>query len=237
MLHSLLLRLLLAHALIEPYKAPVPLGEAAQHPHPPYPAKYPNRMLFQPALHHPRRLRPVQQIIGQKQQRLNGPAEIRKPRYVLEQQRIIEDGAGFEVGAAAEGDVSKHAGDHDDSHEAVRRLVSLHCDVASTQTGDRLAIHGYHSRSSFGIGRHGRLDGYEVGCAVGREDGQAVETDVDQVSIPSGEAGEVGVVLEVADQRVLVIIVHVGDDALLRCFVCALGGSVRHCCCNAHLQL
>ena len=116
-----------------------------------------------------------------------------------EPQRVVEDGAGFEVGAAAEGDVSEQAGDHDDGHEAVRRLVSLHRDVAGTQTGDRLAVHGYHSRSSFGVGCHGRLDGYEVGCAVGREDGQAVEADVDQVSIPSREAGQVGVVLEVAD--------------------------------------
>ena len=110
---------------------------------------------------------------------MNGPTEIRKPRHVLEPQRLVEDGAGLEVGAAAEGDVSEQAGDHDDGHEAVRRLVSLYRDVAGTQTGGGLAVHGYHSRSSFGVGCHGRLDGYEVGCAVGRKDGQAVEADVD----------------------------------------------------------
>ena len=199
MLQSLLPRLLLPHALIEPYKAPVPLGEAAQHPHPPHPTKHPNRMLLQPALHQPPRLRRVQQIIRQKQQRLNGPTEIRKPRHVLEPQRLVEEGPRLEVGAAAKGDVSEDASDHDDGHEAVRRLVSLHRDVAGAQTGDRLAVHGHDPRSSFGIGCHGRLDGYEVGCAVRSEDGQAVEAHVDQVGVPSGEAGEVGVVLQVAD--------------------------------------
>ena len=189
MLHSLLLRLLLPHALIESDKTPIPLREATQHPHPPHPTKHPNRMLFQPALHQPRRLRRVQQIIGQEQQWLNGPTEIRKSGYVLESQGIIENGAGLEVGAAAERDVSEHAGDHDHGHEAVRRLVFLHCDVAGSQTGDGLAVHGYHSRSSFGVGCHGWIDRYEVGCAAGGEDGQAVKADVDQVSIPSGEAG------------------------------------------------
>ena len=48
------------------------------------------------------------------------------------------------------------------------------------------------------------------------------------MGITSGEAGELGVVLEVADKGVLVIVVHVGDDALLRCSICALGGFVRH---------
>ena len=199
MLYSLLLRLLLPHALIEPYKTSFTLGEAAQHPHPPYLTEHPNGMLFQPALHHPRRLCRVQQIVGQKQQRLNGPTKIRKPRHVLELQGVVEDGPRLEVCAAAEGDVSEHAGDQDDGHEAVRRLISLHRDVADSQTGNRLAVHGYHSRSSFGKGCHGGPDGYKVGCAIGREDGQVVEADVDQVSIPGGEAGQVSVVLKVAD--------------------------------------
>lgn len=64
--------------------------------------------------------------------------------------------------------------------------------------------------------------------AIGRQDGQAVEGDVGQMGTASGKAGEMGVVLEVADQGVLVVVVHVGDDALLRCFVRAAGGFVRH---------
>lgn len=53
----------------------------------------------------------------------------------------------------------------------------------------------------------------------------------------SGKAGEPGVVLEVADQGVLVVVVHVGDDAPFRCVVCASGALVRHRGgCNAYDQ-
>lgn len=68
-------------------------------------------------------------------------------------------------------------------------------------------------------------------CAVGREDGQVVEADVSQVGITSGKAGELGVVLEVVDKRILVILVHVGDYALLRCGIGCFGAFVRHAGC------
>ena len=132
--------------------------------------------------------------------------------------------------------MSEQAGDEDYGHETMRRLVFLHCDVASTQAGNCLAVHSDHSGSGFRIGSHGWLDGYDVRCARGREDGQAVKTDVDQLGITGGEAGELSVVLQVAYQGVLVIIVHMGDDALLRCFICVLGGFVPHSGCSASLR-
>ena len=134
----------------------------------------------------------------------------------------------FEVCAAAEGHVGQRAGYEDDCHEAARWLVSLHRDIASLQAGNCLAVHGYHSRSSFRPGRHGRLDRYGMRSAVGRENSQVVEADVGQMGIASGKAGELGVVLKVADKGVLVVVVHVGDDALLRCCIGGLGGLVRH---------
>lgn len=46
--------------------------------------------------------------------------------------------------------------------------------------------------------------------------------------VTSGEAGELGVVPEVADEGVLMIVVHVSNDALLRCFICTLRFFVIH---------
>ena len=134
----------------------------------------------------------------------------------------------FEIGAAAEGDVGERAGDEDGCHESARWFVFLHRDAAGPQATNRLGVHGYHSRSGFGPRCHGGLDGYGMRGTIGGEDGQVVETDVGQVGITSGKAGELGVVLQVADKGVLVVVVHVGDDALLRCFVLALGEVVRH---------
>lgn len=65
-------------------------------------------------------------------------------------------------------------------------------------------------------------------CTIGREDGQVVVPDVGEMGITGGKAGEVGVVLKVADEGVLVVIVHVGDDALLRCCIGRLGVLLRH---------
>lgn len=75
--------------------------------------------------------------------------------------------------------MGEQADDKDYGHEAPRRLVPLHRDVASSQAGHCLAVHGYHPRSRFRPGCHGRFDGYGVWCAIGREDGHAVEADVD----------------------------------------------------------
>ena len=61
---------------------------------------------------------------------LNYPTELRKARYIPEQ-RIVKDGTGFEVGAAAEADVGERAGNEDCGHPAARGLVFLHRDVAS----------------------------------------------------------------------------------------------------------
>ena len=74
--------------------------------------------------------------------------------------------------------MGERAGDEDDRHKAARWLVLLHRDVANPQAGDRFSVHGYHSRSSFRPGCHGRLDGYGMRCAAGREDGQVGEADV-----------------------------------------------------------
>ena len=65
-------------------------------------------------------------------------------------------------------------------------------------------------------------------CTFGGEDGEVVEADVNQVGIASREAGELGVVFKVANEGVLVLVVHVGDDALLRCGIGCLGGLFRH---------
>ena len=46
------------------------------------------------------------------------------------------------------------------------------------------------------------------------------------MGIASGETGEMGVVSEIADQGVLMVVVHVRDDSVLCCFICALGGFV-----------
>lgn len=75
--------------------------------------------------------------------------------------------------------MGEQADDEDHGHEAARRLVPLHRDVAGPQPGDRLAVHGHHPRSRVGPGCHGGFDGYGVRGAVGREDGHAVEADVD----------------------------------------------------------
>ena len=64
--------------------------------------------------------------------------------------------------------------------------------------------------------------------AVGGEDGQVVETNVGQMRVASGKAGEMGVVPEVADKGVLMIVIHVSDDALFRRFIRAFGDSVPH---------
>lgn len=65
-------------------------------------------------------------------------------------------------------------------------------------------------------------------CAVGGEDSQVVEANVGQMRVASGKAGETGVIPEVADKGVLMIVIHVGDDALFRCFICAFGSFVPH---------
>ena len=184
-------------------------------------------MLLQPGLHHPHCFEYMQRHHGPEQKRLNGPTEIREARDVFEQ-CIIVHGARFEVGAAAERDVSEQTRDEDYSHEAARWLIFLHRDVASPQTSDGLTVHGDHPWSGFWPGRHGRLDGYSMRSAGRCEDGQAVEVDVVQTRVPSGKAGELGVVPKVADQGVLMILVHVGDDPLLRCFVRALGCLLCH---------
>ena len=69
---------------------------------------------------------------------------------------------------------------------------------------------------------------------VGGEDCQVVETNVDQMRVASGKIGEMGVVAEVADKGVLMIVIHVRDDALFRCFIRAFGDSVPHdgACCD-----
>ena len=50
--------------------------------------------------------------------------------------------------------------------------------------------------------------------------------------VTSGEAGAPGVVPKVADKGVLVIVVHVGDDALLRCFIRTLRAFLCHSGCT-----
>lgn len=65
-------------------------------------------------------------------------------------------------------------------------------------------------------------------CAVGGEDGQVVEANVGQMRVASGKAGEMGVVPKVADEGVLMVVVHVSDDALLCCFIRAFRDFVRH---------
>lgn len=67
-----------------------------------------------------------------------------------------------------------------------------------------------------------------MGCTFGGEDGEVVEADVNQIGIASREAGELDVVFEVANEGVLVVVIHVGDDALLRCGIGCLGGFFRH---------
>ena len=57
------------------------------------------------------------------------------------------------------------------------------------------------------------------------------------MGIASGETGEMGVVSEVADQGVLVVVVHVRDDSVLCCFIWALGGFVRHSGSDADVSL
>ena len=57
-------------------------------------------------------------------------------------------------------------------------------------------------------------------------DGEAIVSDVRQAGITSREGGKVAHVLEEADERVLVVIVHVCDDASLR--NCFLGNRVCH---------
>lgn len=51
------------------------------------------------------------------------------------------------------------------------------------------------------------------------------------MGIASREAGELGVVFKVANEGVLVVVVHVGDDALLRCGIGCSGGFFRHSGC------
>ena len=57
-------------------------------------------------------------------------------------------------------------------------------------------------------------------------DGEVTVGDVGQSGITGRGGGKMTVVLEEADERVLVVIVHVGDDASLRS--CLLGGRVSH---------
>lgn len=57
-------------------------------------------------------------------------------------------------------------------------------------------------------------------------DSDVIKGDVGQSGITGGEGGKVTEVLEEADERVLVVIVHMGDDASLRS--CFLGGRVGH---------
>lgn len=57
-------------------------------------------------------------------------------------------------------------------------------------------------------------------------DGEVIIGDVRQAGITGREGGKVTEVLEEADERVLVVIVHVCDDTSLR--DCFLGGRVCH---------
>ena len=65
-------------------------------------------------------------------------------------------------------------------------------------------------------------------CTIGRENSQVDVADIGKMGITGGEAGEIGVVLEVADEGVLVVVVHVGDDALLRYCIGVFGAILRH---------
>lgn len=54
-----------------------------------------------------------------------------------------------------------------------------------------------------------------------------VETQVRQLCMTSSKGGEVTEVLEIADERVLMVVIHVGDDSLLCGHI--LCDRVRHC--------
>lgn len=58
-------------------------------------------------------------------------------------------------------------------------------------------------------------------------DGEVIIGDAGQSGITGGEGGKMTEVLEEADERVLVVIVHVGDDANLRSFFGGRAGHVR----------
>ena len=67
-----------------------------------------------------------------------------------------------------------------------------------------------------------------MSCTIGREYGQVIVADIGKMGITGREAGEIDVVLKVADEGVLVVFVHVGDDALLRCCIGVFGVLLRH---------
>ena len=60
---------------------------------------------------------------------------------------------------------------------------------------------------------------------ITRCNGHKIECDIRELSVAGSKRRQMGVVLQVADQGVLVIGVHVGDDALFRGCVFVL---VRH---------
>lgn len=57
------------------------------------------------------------------------------------------------------------------------------------------------------------MNWYDVsGSWVGGDD-EVVKCDVGEMSVPSGERGKMAEVLEISDERILMITVHMFDDA------------------------
>lgn len=60
------------------------------------------------------------------------------------------------------------------------------------------------------------MDRYDVsGSPVGGDD-EVIKCDVAESGVPGGEGGEMAEMLEVSDERILMVFVHVRDDPLFR---------------------
>ncbi|KKA19323.1 hypothetical protein T310_6690 [Rasamsonia emersonii CBS 393.64] len=203
---------LLAHKGVESHQSPDSLDEIVDDPGPPQPGEQGHAVWPQPLDSEVDCLSKVDRRHGRYQKRLDRVAESGEAWHVAERDGV-ERRPGQEVAASRERNKGRQADGEQDRVGSRRRPVLPDDDVGEAQRLKAVIAHVDDSLPDVVERRERRLERNPIARAVGADD-QLREADVFHLGRLCCAAGNETVDFQEQGQQVLVVCIHVVDDAL-----------------------